>query len=58
MNLFRKFFGAASEGSHDDTEGELSPYHPEPEMPIDELFTFNFKKNGESFEKSIVLKLR
>ncbi|ESU18469.1 hypothetical protein FCR2A7T_27560 [Flavobacterium cauense R2A-7] len=49
MNLFRKFFGAASEGSHDDKEGELSPYHPEPQMPIDELFTFNFKKNGGKF---------
>lgn len=49
MNLFRKFFGAASEGSSDDNEGEFSPYHPEPKMPVDELFTFNFKKNGGKF---------
>ncbi|MCG2612415.1 lactate utilization protein B/C [Flavobacterium sp. SM15] len=49
MSLFRKFFGASSEGSNEDKEKDSSPYLPDPVMPIDELFTYKFKKNGGKF---------
>ncbi|MEW5675865.1 lactate utilization protein B/C [Flavobacterium enshiense] len=50
MSLFRKFFGTSSEDSNEDKEKDkTSPYLPDPVMPIDELFTYNFKKNGGKF---------
>lgn len=49
MSLFKKLFGSASDASKEEKEPELSQYHPEIEMPIDEQFTFNFKKNGGKF---------
>ncbi len=50
MSLFRKFFGASSEDSNEEKDKEkTSPYLPDPVMPIDELFTYKFKKNGGKF---------
>ncbi|WP_313806915.1 lactate utilization protein B/C [Flavobacterium sp.] len=50
MSLFRKFFGTSSEDSNEEKDKEkTSPYLPDPVMPIDELFTYKFKKNGGKF---------
>lgn len=46
MNIFKKIFGNTSE---DDKDSQGSPYEPEIHTPIDEKFTFNFKKNGGKF---------
>ncbi|MFZ4106843.1 LUD domain-containing protein [Flavobacterium sp.] len=48
MSLFRKIFGTSNE---DSAEDNLSEYNtPKPEnLAIDDLFTFNFKKNGGKF---------
>lgn len=46
MNIFKKIFGNTSE---DNKDSQGSPYEPEIHTPIDEKFTFNFKKNGGKF---------
>lgn len=50
MSLFRKIFGSSEDtsksGKH---EEEKSPYSPDVKLPIDEMFTRNFKKNGGKF---------
>ena len=46
MNLFKKIFGSISDAN---TEEKVNPYQPEISVPIDEKFTFNFKKNGGKF---------
>lgn len=46
MNIFKKIFGNITE---DDKDSQGSPYEPEIHTPIDEKFTFNFKKNGGKF---------
>lgn len=45
MSILKKIFG----NSENDTEIQESKYMPETEMPIDELFIVNFKKNGGKF---------
>lgn len=47
MSLFRKIFGAGNEGAAG--EEKESEYRPQPQLPADELFTINFKKNGGKF---------
>lgn len=49
MSLFKKIFGAANDVSGDERNSELNPYLPEQQIPVDELFTYNFKKNGGKF---------
>ncbi len=50
MSLFRKIFGASTDApSKEDKEIDSSAYLPEQTMPVDELFTLNFKKNGGKF---------
>ena len=50
MSLFRKFFGTSGEeGDNKDKSENKSPYTPDVTLPIDELFTFNFKENGGKF---------
>ena len=47
MSLFRKLFGNSRDNSKsDETNEEKSPYTPEVSLPIDEMFTHNFMKNG------------
>jgi hypothetical protein len=49
MSLFRKIFGSGNDSAPG--EEKESEFHAEskPNMPVDELFTFNFKKNGGKF---------
>jgi hypothetical protein len=48
MSLFRKIFGSGNDASD---EGNQSEYNAPKasNLPVDELFTFNFKKNGGKF---------
>ncbi|WKW47362.1 LUD domain-containing protein [Myroides sp. JBRI-B21084] len=48
MNIFKKIFSSFS-SSHQNKNDEESKYLPEKEIPVDEQFTHNFKKNGGKF---------
>jgi L-lactate utilization protein LutC len=48
MSIFRKIFGSSNDTSHDDNQSEYNP-QVKSSLPIDEQFTFNFKKNGGKF---------
>lgn len=48
MSLFRKIFGSGNDASEEDNQSEYNA--PKKSlMPVDELFTYNFKKNGGKF---------
>jgi len=49
MSLFRKIFGLSKDSSEEIQNQERGKYMPEIKLPIDELFTFNFKINGGKF---------
>lgn len=49
MSLFKKLFGAGNDSSDENKEKDASPFNPESKIPVDEMFTFNFKKNGGKF---------
>jgi hypothetical protein len=49
MSLFKKIFGAANDVSNEEKNSETNPFLPEKQIPADELFTYNFKKNGGKF---------
>lgn len=49
MSLFRKIFGNSGNKNKSDGDAEKSPYAPDVVLPIDEMFTHNFKKNGGKF---------
>lgn len=49
MSLFKKLFGSGNDASDEKKEKEASPFNPEIKIPVDELFTYNFKKNGGKF---------
>ncbi|TGD58280.1 lactate utilization protein B/C [Flavobacterium humi] len=50
MSIFKKIFGSSSDASNDAGESEYSPFHDlHSQLPIDEQFTHNFKKNGGKF---------
>ena len=49
MSLFRKFFGSSEESSKEDNLSEFNSSGSDLSLPIDERFTFNFKKNGGKF---------
>ena len=50
MSLFRKLFSSKSEKNKEDIKStERGKYMPKEELPIDESFTINFKKNGGKF---------
>jgi hypothetical protein len=48
MSLFRKIFGANNDASDQDNQSEYNTPKPS-NLPVDDLFTFNFKKNGGKF---------
>lgn len=48
MSLFRKFFGTGNDASDDEKDSDLNALDAE-NMPVDELFTLHFKKNGGKF---------
>ena len=48
MSLFRKIFGSGNDSSEEDNQSEYNA--PKKSLlPVDELFTYNFKKNGGKF---------
>lgn len=49
MSLFKKIFGAASDVSSEEKKPDTSPFLPETQLPVDELFMVNFRKNGGKF---------
>jgi hypothetical protein len=50
MSIFRKIFGSGGEASNDSNDGDYNPYlNLSPQLPVDETFTHNFKKNGGKF---------
>ncbi len=49
MSLFRKFFGSGEESSEEENFSEFNRSASDLSLPIDERFTFNFKKNGGKF---------
>ncbi|RDI13100.1 LUD domain-containing protein [Flavobacterium sp. AG291] len=49
MSLFKKIFGAANDGSSEDKNSDSNPFLPEEQLPVDELFMLNFRKNGGKF---------
>lgn len=48
MNLFKKFFGK-NDAENENEDNSKSPFFPEEQLPIDELFIKNFKSNGGKF---------
>ena len=50
MSLFKKIFGSKSKPQQEATSlDERGKYMPQIELPIDERFTINFRKNGGKF---------
>ena len=49
MSLFRKFFGSGDESSEEESQSEFNDSAFNLSLPVDEKFTFNFKKNGGKF---------
>ena len=50
MSLFKKIFGSKSNKSEEELKpNERSKYIPEIKLPVDEMFTTNFKANGGKF---------
>ena len=50
MSLFKKIFGSKSKPLQDmNSADERGKYMPQIELPIDERFTINFRKNGGKF---------
>lgn len=48
MSLFRKIFGSSNDASEEENQSEYNTPQAS-NLPVDELFTFNFKKNGGKF---------
>ena len=49
MSLFRKFFGSGEGSSEEENFSEFNRSASDSSLPVDERFTFNFKKNGGKF---------
>lgn len=50
MSIFRKIFGSSSDASDEANENEYNPFQNLPtNLPVDEQFTHNFRKNGGKF---------
>ncbi|WP_116788089.1 lactate utilization protein B/C [Flavobacterium psychrotrophum] len=48
MSLFKKIFGTG-EVSGEEKNADANHFLPEQDLPVDEMFTLNFKKNGGKF---------
>jgi len=48
MSIFKKWFGASEEETNQENQSEFME-QPKSNLPLDEQFTFNFKKNGGKF---------
>lgn len=50
MSIFKKIFGSGHDASNDASENEYNPFQDlHSQLPVDEQFTHNFKKNGGKF---------
>ena len=49
MSIFKKIFGNKKQPDATPEKKEQSKYMPKEKIPVDELFTINFKKNGGKF---------
>ncbi|WP_394759489.1 lactate utilization protein B/C [Flavobacterium sp.] len=50
MSIFRKIFGSSGEASNDPNDNDYNPFQDlHSQLPVDEQFTHNFKKNGGKF---------
>jgi len=50
MSIFRKIFGSGNDAANDGNESDYNPFQDlHSQLPIDEQFTHNFKKNGGKF---------
>jgi hypothetical protein len=50
MSIFRKIFGSSTDASNEANENDYNPFQDSPvNLPVDEQFTLNFKKNGGKF---------
>ena len=50
MSLFRKIFGSKKEESEKESDPKnQNPYLDVDKLPVDEVFTINFNKNGGKF---------
>jgi hypothetical protein len=50
MSIFRKIFGSSTDASSEANENDYNPFQDSPvNLPVDEQFTHNFKKNGGKF---------
>jgi hypothetical protein len=49
MSLFRKFFGSKEDSSEIENFSDFNRSASDLSLPVDERFTFNFKKNGGKF---------
>ena len=50
MSVFRKIFGSKTEASKEETDQKnQNPYLDTAQLPLDEVFTINFNKNGGKF---------
>ncbi|MET0759528.1 MAG: lactate utilization protein B/C [Flavobacterium sp.] len=49
MSLFKKFFGSGNDSSDEENPSKFNESALNLSLPVDERFTFNFKKNGGKF---------
>lgn len=50
MSIFKKIFGSGSDASNEANENDYNPFQEaHAQLPVDEQFTLNFKKNGGKF---------
>jgi LUD domain len=50
MSIFRKIFGSSSDAVSESNENNYNPFQDiHSQLPVDEQFTHNFKKNGGKF---------
>lgn len=50
MSIFRKIFGSSSDAASEANESNYNPFQDvHSQLPVDEQFTHNFKKNGGKF---------
>jgi len=48
MSLFKKIFGTGNDSSEEDKQNDVNSFMSQ-NLPVDELFTLNFRKNGGKF---------
>ena len=49
MSLFRNLFGSGNDSSNEENESDFNLFSSQNALPVDELFTLTFKKNGGKF---------